>query len=168
MAAQTGSLGSDDVEAWAGHWVAGYTLAKPAAKPRLFAEYNFATGDADGTDRIRQGFDQLYPTPHDKTGLADQVGWKNIHHLRGGLELKPTTKLSVSTSYHSWWLADSRDGLYSVSGALVARAADGSAGRHVGQEVDVQAAYPLTLQIQIAPGFAHIFPGTFFTNATPG
>lgn len=168
MATQTGSLGPDDVQAWGGHWLAGYTFAKPASKPRLFAEYNFATGDANATDQKREGFDQLYPTPHDKTGLADQVGWKNIHHLRGGLELKPTAKLSISTSYHSWWLANIHDGLYSVSGALVARIPDGSAGRHVGQEFDVQGGYPLSPQIQIAPGYSHIFPGTFLNNATPG
>jgi hypothetical protein len=168
MAAQTGSLGTDDVQAWGGHWVTGYTFAKPASKPRVFAEYNFATGDANSTDGKRQGFDQLYPTPHDKTGLADQVGWKNIHHLRGGLELKPTAKWTTSGSYHSWWLASPNDGLYSVSGALVARVADGSAGRHVGHEFDVQATYPLTPHVQIAPGFSHIFPGAFLKRATPG
>jgi hypothetical protein len=168
MAAQTGSLGPDDVQAWGGHWVAGYTFAKPTSKPRLFLEYNFATGDEDSSDQKREGFDQLYPTPHDKTGLADQVGWKNIHHVRGGLELKPSAKLSTSASYHSWWLANTHDGLYSVSGALVARVANGSAGRHVGQEIDVQATYPLSPHLQIAPGFSHIFPGTFLKQATPG
>jgi hypothetical protein len=56
-----------------GHWVTGYTFAKPGSKPRVFAEYNFATGDANPTDQVREGFDQLYPTPHDKTGLADQA-----------------------------------------------------------------------------------------------
>jgi hypothetical protein len=168
MATQTGSLGLDDVQAWGGHWLTGYTFAKPASKPRLFVEYNFATGDGNAADQKRQGFDQLYPTPHDKTGLADQVGWKNIHHVRGGLELRPTAKLSASTSYHSWWLANTHDALYGVSGALVAKVAGGSAGRHVGQEVDVQAGYPLTPQIQIAPGYSHIFPGTFLNRATPG
>jgi hypothetical protein len=168
MATQTGSLGPDDVQAWGGHWLAGYTIAKPASKPRLFVEYNFATGDGKAGDQKRKGFDQLYPTPHDKTGLSDQVGWKNIHHVRSGLELKPTAKLSASTSYHSWWLADTHDGLYGISGALVVKVADGSAGKHVGQEVDFQAAYPLTPQIQIAPGYSHIFPGTFLHRATPG
>jgi hypothetical protein len=167
MATQNGSVGPDDVQAWGGHWLAGYTVAKPASKPRLFVEYNFASGDANPADQKRQGFDQLYPTPHDKTGLADQVGWKNIHHLRGGLELKPTKKLSASTSYHSWWLANTHDGLYAASGALVARVPAG-AGRHVGQEIDVQAGYPLSSIIQIAPGYAHIFPGTFLNKATPG
>ena len=38
-----------------------------------------------GPDRRQRGtFDQLYPTPHDKYGLADQVGWRNIHHVRAG------------------------------------------------------------------------------------
>ena len=37
----------------------------------------------------RQTFDQLYPTGHDKLGLTDQVGWRNIHHLREGIEITP-------------------------------------------------------------------------------
>jgi len=36
------------------------------------------------------------------------------------------------------------------------------------QEIDVQAGYPLSSIIQIAPGYAHIFPGTFLNKATPG
>jgi ABC-type nitrate/sulfonate/bicarbonate transport system ATPase subunit len=96
MAKQLGSLGSDDVVAWAGHWALGYTLAGLPAVPRVVAEYNYASGDADPFDQERGTFDVLYPTPHDKYGLADQVGWKNIHALRSGIEFKPTSKLSTS------------------------------------------------------------------------
>ena len=83
-----GSLGTDDVQ----------RLGRPLAAPRVAAgrtppcvsgEYNYASGDADPTDGTRGTFDQLYPTPHDKYGLADQVGWRNIHHVRAGVELTP-------------------------------------------------------------------------------
>ena len=137
MAAQTGSLGTDSVRAWAGHWQLRRSLGGPGAV-RVASEYNFASGDADPADGRRGTFDQLYPTPHDKYGLADQVGWRNIHHVRVGAELVPGRKIQLTGSYHSWWLAEKRDGLYAAGGALVARVANGAASSHVGQELDVQ------------------------------
>jgi alginate export protein len=84
MVRQQGSLGADSLNAWAGHWVVGRTLARVRATPRFLVEYNYASGDKDPRDGTRGTFDQLYPTAHDKYGLADQVGWRNIHDLRVG------------------------------------------------------------------------------------
>ncbi len=168
IAGQTGSLGTEDVEAWAGHWITGYTLSKVKFTPRIVAEYNYASGDADPTDGKRGTFDQLYATAHDKYGLADQVGWRNLHDVRSGVEMKLTPKLSFSGFYHSWWLADTHDGLYNAAGALVARVASGTAGRHIGHEADFQAVYALNNLIQLGAGYAHIFPGTFLKNTTSG
>jgi hypothetical protein len=167
MAAQTGSLATDSVRAWAGHWQLRRSLGGPGTV-RVATEYNFASGDANPSDRRRGTFDQLYPTPHDKYGLADQVAWRNIHHLRFGAELVPGHRIQVTGSYHSWWLADTRDGLYAASGALVARVANGADSSHVGQELDLQLARALTPQLQLAGGLAHIFPGGFLRQATPG
>ena len=116
MAMQRGSLGTDDVDAWAGHWQLRETLPG-AMTPRLTGEYNYASGDADPADGARGTFDQLYPTPHDKYGLADQIGWKNVHHVRAGFELTPIRALPVTTNYHSWWLAETRDALYNAGSA---------------------------------------------------
>lgn len=168
MAKQAGSLGTDNVGAWAGHWVVGYTLAHAPLKPRIFVEYNYASGDHNPKDSKRGTFDQLYPTAHDKYGLADQVGWRNIRDARSGVEFNPHPKWLTTVRYHSWWLADPHDGLYNSSGTLVVRVLNGSAGRHVGQELDLQALYSLTPQTKIAFGYAHIFPGTFLEKATPG
>ncbi|HEY3042438.1 MAG TPA: alginate export family protein [Vicinamibacterales bacterium] len=168
LAVQTGSVGSDDVMAWAGHSVIGKTLNGAPGHPRLFGEYNYASGDADRTDGTRGTFDQLYPTGHDKLGLADQVGWKNIHDARAGVEIKPSAKWQLAGSYHSWWLASATDGLYSASGALVARSSAGSAGRHVGQEIDGQLTYAYSPQLQIGGGYAHLIPGEFLKSMTPG
>ena len=110
MAYQTGSLGSDTVGAWAGHWIVGKMLDS-ARKLRVAEEYNFASGDSNPTDGNRQTFDQLYPTGHDKMGLADQVGWKNIRDLRSIVEVTPHKGWPVTASLHSWWLADTHDAL---------------------------------------------------------
>ena len=168
MANQRGSLGTDEVRAWAGHWLLGRTLNRLAYKPRFFLEYNFASGDKNPGDGVIGTFDQLYPTPHDKTGLADQIGWKNIHHFRSGVEVKPAAQWLLSSSYHAFWLADRHDGLYGVNSALIVRVADGSAGRFVGQEFDVQAVWNASKATQITGGYAYLFPGTFLKNTTPG
>lgn len=168
MARQAGALGADSINAWAGHWLLGYTLAQVSSRPRIVAEYNYASGDRNPRDGRRETFDQLYPTAHDKYGLADQVGWKNIHHLRGGLELKPGTKWLLMGKYNSWWLASPRDALYNARGLIVARVTDGSAGRFVGQGVDFQTVYSLSKHFQIAGGYSYLLPGTFLKKATPG
>jgi len=168
MAIQRGSVGTDLVHAWAGHWIVGHTWALAAVKPRFLVEYNYASGDANAKDGRRGTFDQLYPTAHDKYGLADQVGWKNIHHFRTGVELKPFPKWPVSAKYSSYWLADPHDALYTTSNAVVALRSDGTAGRFVGQELDVTTAYVVSKQLHIGGGFGHLFPGEFLKKATKG
>jgi hypothetical protein len=168
MVGQDGSVGVDDIRAMASHAALGYTLSGVRNKPRLVAEYNYASGDRTPGDGFQETFDQLYPTGHDKLGLADQVGWKNIHDIRAGVEYKLTQKIAVSGFYHSWWLASPTDALYNAGGAAIVKVADGSAGRHVGQEADVQMNYTLNATTSIGAGYANIFPGTFLKNATPG
>jgi len=167
MAVQDGSVGSDTIRAWAGHWQLRQSLPVAYAV-HVIGEYNYASGDKDPADGKRGTFDHLYPTPHDKYGLANQVGWRNIEHLRFGGDLTPRKAWVVSSNYHSWWLAEARDGLYSAVGAPVARIASGATSKHVGQEIDAQISHPFTPQLQIAGGIAHIFPGGFLKQATPG
>jgi len=168
MARQTGGLGTDDIGAWAGHWVMGHSFVKAKYKPRVFTEYNYASGDENPTDKHRGTFDQLYPTGHDKLGLADQVGWRNVHNVRFGYEMKPHPKWLLSSSYHNWWLASATDALYNASGAAVARVTAGTAGTHVGQELNAQAVYTFDKQFQLGMGYAHMFTGEFLKKATPG
>jgi hypothetical protein len=167
MAIQRGGLGSEQVRAWAGHWQLRESFPGPGAV-RLTGEYNFASGDTDPADGVRGTFDQLYPTPHDKTGLADQIGWKNIHHARAGVEFTPRKGLPVATNYHSWWLAETRDALYNTGSVVLARAPSGPVDAHVGQEIDVQVTHALRPHLALAAGYAYIAPGAFLKAATPG
>ena len=167
LAMQRGSLAADSVAAWAGHWLLRESLPGKA-NVKLISEYNHATGDRNPADGIRQTFDQLYPTGHDKLGLSDQVGWRNIHHIREGFEFTPFKATPLSVNYHSWWLASKADSLYAANGTPIARVAGGAADSHVGQELDVQISRNLTPQIALAAGYAHMFTGAFLKQATPG
>jgi hypothetical protein len=168
IAKQSGSLGTDTISAWAGHWLVGHTFAGARFKPRLMAEYNYASGDRNRKDGTRGTFDQLYPTAHDKYGLADQVGWKNIEHLRGGVELQLRQKWSTAAKYSSWWLADPHDALYNAASTVVARVPAGTAGRFVGQEIDFVTSYKPIKPMEISGGVGHLFPGAFLNSASPG
>jgi Alginate export len=166
---ERGRAATDQVDAWAGHWLLGYSFPNVAGSLRLVAEYNYATGDGNPRDDRVNTFQLLYPTAHDRHGLTDQVGWRNIHHLRGTVEIKPRPKWTLTPSYNAFWLADAHDALYNSQGnVVVARVPDGSAGRWVGQELDLAAGYSITPFTQIGAGLGHIVPGTFLHRATPG
>ncbi len=168
MARQAGSLGTDTIGAWAGHWELGYTASRARYTPRFIVEFDYASGDHNPTDGHRGTFDQLYAVNHDKFGISDQVGWRNIEHVRGGIEFNLKTNWQVEIKHNAWWLADSHDALYNASGHLVALVSSGAAGRFVGQESEIVTTYTFPHQVVADAGFGHIFPGTFLLNATPG
>ena len=167
MARQSGTLGADSIDAWAGHWVVGRTFALKF-KPRPFVEYNYASGNSSSTSTHLGTFDQLYPSGHDKFGVVDQVGWRNIRDLRAGLQVKPVSKLTISAVYHDFWLANAHDGLYAANGSVLAKSLSGAAGTHVGQEIDIQGFYKLNNAVQFGSGFGHLAPGEFLKATTLG
>ena len=168
MALQSGSLGAESIRAWAGHWLLGYTLPTAPLMPRISAEYNQATGDENPTDNRKGTFDQLYPTGHDKYGLTDLVGWQNMKHVRGALDLAVAKGWSATTRFSKYWLADRRDALYSGGGGVLARSTAGTAGTYVGQEIDVIASGKVMPNLAFSSGVGYLMPGTFLKNTTPG
>jgi hypothetical protein len=168
MAVQSGSLGDEQIRAWAGHWLLGYTLASIGHTPRLFAEYNQASGDKNPTDNKRETFDQLYPTAHDKYGLTDLVGWQNMRHVRGGFGVALAKGWSATTRYSHYWLDNAHDALYNGGGAPLARSATGGAGTDVGGEFDIIAAGKLRPTLGFSAGVGYFVPGEFLRNTTPG
>lgn len=168
LAGQAGDVAGDRARAWAAHLQLGYTLARVRLKPRFLAEYNFASGDDDPNDGKVGTFDQLFPTNHNKYGIADLVGWRNIHNLRLGLSLKPVDRVGLNVDVHSFWLASRRDALYNAPGRPVARILDGAVSRHVGEEIDLYGSIKLTPYFSLGAGAAHVFAGRFLKQATPG
>jgi Alginate export len=164
---QRGTNIAGDVRAWASHWRLRESLPLLAA-PRAIAEYNFASGDENPVDGVYGTFDPLYPSPHNKYGLADQIGWKNVRHLRGGVELTPIRRVSVAFNYHTWWVAERGDAVYAASGSVLARAVPGAASSHIGHEFDVGVTREITPQIQIGAGYAHVIAGQLLKQTTSG
>jgi hypothetical protein len=168
MWAQRGTWATDDMSSWAGLWRFGKLFENARWKPRIRLEVNHASGDSDPRDGKHGTFELLYPTPHDKYGLADQVGWKNLNHIGVIGEVRAHKSLVLQLKGHDRWLASARDGLYNAGGALLVRDPSGRSGTHIGKEVDVQAIWNPSTRVQLSGGIGHMFAGEFLKKTTPG
>jgi hypothetical protein len=146
--------------------VVGHTLPDAQHRPRLFVEFNRATGDQNPRDGVHGAFDPLFPGSHDKFGTADQFTWTNIVHARSGIQYKVREGLTLAVGYNSFWLANRHDGIY--SGGKVTIASNGSQGTHIGQEADIQAQWNPGRYTLVDLAFGHIFPGEFLRNTGHG
>jgi hypothetical protein len=169
MAREMGHYSVDDVDAWAGYWIAGYSPAHVPLKPRFSTEYTYATGQ-DGTANGKMTtFDQLYGAYHNVVGLSDLFGWRNIRHLRTGVETKPSSKVKVSFDYHFIRLANGHDGLYNSSGTEVVKPPTGGAlHTDIGHDVDIYGTYNPRPWLTVGTGYSHLFWGRFLKENAHG
>jgi hypothetical protein len=162
---QTGSLGHHSIDAWAGHWNAGYTFKNAHTHPRPFVEYNYASGNRNPSSNTWGTHDQIYPSAHNKMDFADQFGWKNIKDLRAGANEKLAAKWTLTEIFNDLWLATKNDAAYGSSGAIVIPANPGATSNHLGIELDLIADYRQNNHVTYGFGLAHLFTGKFLNDA---
>ena len=165
---ERGSAGPNDIQAWGTTTAAGYTIAPLGWKPRLFAGYDYASGDKNPTDGTHGTFDTMYPTAHDRFGISDQFGWQNIVSWRAGATIVPHRRWSVTAQYLDLWLADAKDAAYNTSGGVILRDTTGKSGTHLGKEFDAYTWYEINREVHIGAGIGHLFPGEFIDKAGKG
>jgi Alginate export len=164
-----------DLSAFAVHAGGGYTFRDVMWKPRVGITYDFASGDHDPHDHDSESFQNLFPSNHDRFGLMDEDGWRNIHDLRFEVNIKPVKKLSLDFRYHAFWLADTSDYWYRSNGISTLRTTtpDGrdvrtiGASNFAGQESDVIVSYDLTKNVKLQTGYAHFFAGQYLVDTGP-
>lgn len=166
--AERGSDGLDRIHAWGTTLGAAYRFDNFAVHPRVFTQYDFASGDGQPNDGIHGTFDTMYPTAHDRFGITDQFGWQNISAVRGGLTLEPHHRWTVTGQYMNLSLASATDGAYNTSGGLIARDATGRSGTHIGEECDFYSWYELNGHVNVGAGVGHLMPGSFLSKLASG
>ncbi len=165
VAVQRGHSAADSISAWATHEGMSWTVGPSAWKPQLGVEYNFASGDNNPKDGTRHTFDQLYANTHRMWGLADQVGWKNMHHAALKLEFSPVGPLKVNAAINKLYLATVNDAWYGVSGSKVVTNRN-AASRDLGWEPDMYAAYTFNRDLSFGAGIAVLVGGGFVRQST--
>jgi hypothetical protein len=163
-----GNDGPNDIRAWATTGGLGYRFDPVPLKPRIFAQYDYASGDKSPTDGVHGAFDTMYPTAHDRFGVADLFGWQNIKSYRGGFTLEPRRRWTVTAQYLDFWLASATDSLYNTSGGSIIRDTTGHSGNHVGEEFDVYTWFELNRHVNFGVGVGHFMPGSFVSDLTKG
>lgn len=168
MNKQTGSLGHYSVDAWAGHWNTGYTFSNARTQPRVFVEFNYASGNKNPSGNTWGTHDQIYPSAHNKMDFADQFGWKNIEDVRAGVSEKVGAKWTLTEVLNDLWLATKNDAVYGSSGAIAIPAHPGATSNHLGTELDLLAEYKQNQHVSYGLGLAHLFTGRFLNEASTG
>jgi len=165
---ETGDDGPDAIRAWGTTFGAGYRIDRAWWKPRLFWQYDYASGDKNPTDGTHGTFDTMYPTAHDRFGITDQFGWQNIIAERAGITIEPRRRWNITAQYLDFWLANATDALYNTSGGVIVRDTTGKSGTHIGQEYDAYTWFELNRHVNFGVGVGHIQGGDFLQHTTKG
>jgi len=161
-----GTVGRESIGAWAAQAAAAYRFNDAVAKPRIFAQYDYASGNSDPAKNGRHStFDTIYPTAHDRFGITDLFGWQNIESVRAGITVEPHRRLTFTAQGLDFWAADALDSIYNTSGgAIVTNKANH--GRHVGAEVDGYSWYELNKHFNLGGGAGYFGGGQLLTNVS--
>jgi hypothetical protein len=162
---ERGSDGSDVIRAWGASFGVAYSFNVVKSRPRIFGQYDFASGDNQPKDGVHGTFDTMYPTAHDRFGITDQFGWQNIVAFRGGMTIEPHRRWTISGQYLNFSLVAAADGLYNTSGGLLFRDVSGKSGTHIGEEFDLYTWYELDRHTNIGTGIGRLMPGSFLSRS---
>ena len=158
-AAQFGTVGRGDVAASMFTTVLGYTLPVPRLSPRVYLEFDYASGDDRPGGNVGT-FNPLYPNGHSYLGYIDYIGRQNLISPNAGVSVSPIRDLTLSLQQYFFWRASDHDAIYNKSGGVL-RPGTGTTARYVGAETDVLATYNLTHHIQGYAGYSHFSTGEF-------
>jgi hypothetical protein len=164
-AGQFGTVGREDVAAGMFTAVLGYTLPVPGLDARVYAEFDYASGDGKPGGRVGT-FNQLQPSAHSYLGYIDFLGRQNIISPLAGVSVKPIRDLTLSLQQYFFWRASDRDAIYDKRGVLL-RPGTGTTASYVGAELDLLATYDVTRHLQLYAGYSHFWAGEFIRKTGP-
>jgi hypothetical protein len=165
---ERGSDGANAIRAWAQTFGGGYRFDTVYFRPHIFAQYDYASGDKNPNDGVQGTFDTMYPTTHDRFGIADQFSWQNIIAERAGFTIEPRRRWTVTMQYLDFRLASASDSLYNPSGGSIVRDVTGKSGTHVGEEFDVYTWFELNRHANFGFGVGRLLLGRFLAATTKG
>jgi Alginate export len=161
-----GRVGPESIHAWATQAGAAYQFLNFASRPRIFAQYDYASGNSDPAHNGRHStFDTIYPTAHDRFGITDLFGWQNIESVRAGATFEPHRRLTFTAQGLDFWAASALDSIYNTSGSSILFNKTDH-GRHVGAEFDGYSWYELNRHFNLGGGAGYLGGGQFLTNAS--
>jgi hypothetical protein len=148
---------------------AGRRFSDLPLEPELWFYFDFASGDPRPGSGSYSTFNQLFPLGHKYFGYMDIVGRQNILDPNVNLKLNLGKRANLLLWYHNFHLASARDALYNAAGTPIRRSPLGTAGRYVGDELDVVLTFVVNPNSDWQFGLSHFWAGPFVqqTATTP-
>ncbi|MGA2217694.1 MAG: alginate export family protein [Terracidiphilus sp.] len=163
---EDGKVGQQNINAFATQEGAAYQFLNAATRPRVFAQYDYASGN--GNPKLNANhttFDTIYPTAHDRFGITDLFGGQNIESVRAGTTIEPHRRLTFTVQGLDVWAASALDSIYNTSGSAIVTNKTNH-GRHLGAEFDTYSWYELNKHFNLGGGVGYFGGGQFLTNVT--
>ena len=161
-----GKVGPQTIGAWATQEGASYQFLDTVTKPRIFAQFDYASGNGNPAVHATHGtFDTIYPTAHDRFGITDLFGWQNIQAIRAGTTVEPHRRLTFTVQGLDFWAASALDSIYNTSGTAIVTNKTAH-GRHLGAEIDGYSWYELNRHFNIGGGVGYFGGGQFLSHVT--
>src|SRR5262245_21055745 len=156
---ERGEWRGDDLDAHAFGAQAGVVFGT-AIKTRLFAGYDFATGDRNPADGRREEFFNFFPTNHPLYGYMDYEGWRNIRSPYAGISLTRGRHFAQAKA-HAFDLDEARGPWKDAAGIVMGFDPTGASGTSVGSEVDLTYRFSWTDKALVEAGLSEFDPGGF-------
>lgn len=169
-AGQLGSINNStlkmrlDQQAYAVFASTGYTWKNVWATPRLGAGFEGGSGDSNSKDNKSGTFDNLFGSNHAFYGQMDLFCERNMNIPRLSASATPLKNLTLSADYLWFYLANTHDSLYPVSGS--GRNSNGYGinpgyNSYVGSELDLAGSYAIRSWCKLQAGYGHFFVGDY-------
>ncbi len=160
LSGQFGSYGGMSHRAYAGHAGVGAKLS--SLKSKLYAGYNFGSGDSNPNDQVHETFDNQYPLNHAYYGYMDFFSLQNAQSTELIYTIKPTKFLNLRAAYHAFWIVQPEtDAWYNAATAAISPATPG-APNYAGSEINLT--FGLSLMdglMNFNGGYGHFFAGDY-------
>ena len=144
------------------HGTIGYQFST-TWQPRMAFHYDFASGDENPDDQQFGRFDTLFGARRfelNPTGIYGPFVRSNLHTPGLRMSANPNDDFRMSVFYRAFWLAESRDAWV---GPML-QDPTGTAGRFLGNQVEIAATWQLLPSLNAEIGYAHFYKGSFIRN----
>ncbi len=134
-------------------------------KPRVVAQFDYASGDDNPTDNENNRFDTLFGARRfdfGPTGIYGPFARANLVSPGIRLVLKPARTVASFLAFRGYWLAARRDA-WTTAGV---RDPSGRSGSYLGSQFEIRVQWDvLPGNLKFETGYAHVFDGRFMRAA---
>jgi hypothetical protein len=130
---------------------------------RVWAAFNYASGDDNPDNGASGAFDPLFGSRAEFYGYSQLVRWSNIINPSVHVELVPFENAIVRLNYRVYWLDSAKGALSGTS----FEDPEGSAGKFVGQEIEAKLIWSPLDWLTLEAAGAYLFSGEFVDDTLP-